>query len=108
MLNIVTVLQRTQQYFSDQGIASPRLDAELLLGHVLKLDRMALYLKFDQPINSVELNQFRELVRRRGNREPVAWLLESKGFYEHDFIVTPGVLCPRPCLLYTSPSPRDS
>ena len=54
MLNIVTVLQRTQQYFSDQGIASPRLDAELLLGHVLKLDRMALYLKFDQPINSVE------------------------------------------------------
>ena len=96
MLNIVTVLQRTQEYFSDQGIDSPRLDAELLLGHVLQMNRMTLYLKFDQPLSKPELDRFRELVRRRGTREPVAWLIENKGFYAHDFIVTPGVLCPRP------------
>jgi release factor glutamine methyltransferase len=96
MLDIITVLQRTQEYFSKQGIASPRLDAELILGHILQLSRVEIYLKFDQPLHEKELQDIRELVRRRGNREPMAYLLGTKGFYKQDFIVTPGVLCPRP------------
>ena len=96
MLDIVTILQRTQEFFAEQEIDSPRLDAELLLCHLLNMDRLELYLKFDQPLTNVELTQLRTLVRRRGNREPLAWIIGQKGFYKHDFIVTPDVLCPRP------------
>ena len=96
MLDIVTILQRTQKFFAQQEIDSPRLDAELLLCHLLNLERLELYLKFDQPLTNQELTRLRSLVRRRGNREPIAWIIGQKGFYKHDFIVTPDVLCPRP------------
>jgi release factor glutamine methyltransferase len=96
MIDIVTVLKRTQEYFRKQGIDSARIDAEILLCHCLELNRMQLYLQFDRPLTEQELERIRPLVRRRGNREPVAWIIGSKGFYEHEFIVKPNLLCPRP------------
>ena len=96
MIALVDVLKRTQGYFQERGIPSARLDAELLLAHVLGLDRVALYLQFDRPLEDSELETLRPLVRRRGAREPMAWLLGVKGFYKHDFYSPPGVLVPRP------------
>jgi release factor glutamine methyltransferase len=96
MTPLVEVLTRTTDFFRQRGIPSPRLDAELLLGHVLGLDRVKVYLNFDRPIDDPELERLRALVRRRGNREPLAWVLGHKEFYGRDFVVTPGVLVPRP------------
>ena len=96
MLPLVDVLKKTTDFFKKKGIASPRLDAELIIGHVLGLERVQLYLEFDRPLGPRELSDIRALVVRRGKREPVAWLLEKKGFWTLDLVVRPGVLVPRP------------
>ena len=96
MLPLVDVLKKTTDFFKKKGIASPRLDAELIIGHVLGLERVQLYLEFDRPLSPRELSDIRDLVVRRGKREPVAWLLEKKGFWTLDLVVRPGVLVPRP------------
>ena len=69
---IGALLQWTQQYFADKGIDSPRLDAEILLAHVLKKERIYLYAHYDEPMNGEELAAFRELVKKRGSRLSVA------------------------------------
>ncbi len=96
MRPLVEVLTSTTDYFRKAGIPSPRLDAELVLSHVLSLDRMRLYLQFDRPLTDPELDTLRGLVRRRAAREPLAWVLGEKGFHDHDFEVRPGTLVPRP------------
>jgi release factor glutamine methyltransferase len=93
---LVEVLAVTTEHFRAQGIPSPRLDAELLLAHALGLSRIKLYLEFDRPLSEEELATLRPLVRRRAAREPLAWVLGSKGFHAHDFAVGPGTLVPRP------------
>lgn len=96
MKPLVDVLLSTTAWFKERGIPSARLDAELLIGHVLGLDRVKVYLNFDRPFADDELERLRPLVRRRGQREPLAWVLGEKEFYGRDFTVTPGVLVPRP------------
>jgi release factor glutamine methyltransferase len=95
-MKLKEVLDKTTQFFKEKGIDSPRLDAELLLAHGLKLERMQLYLKFDQPLGDAELAACRELVRRRVQGEPVAYILGSKYFFGYNFIVNSAVLIPRP------------
>ncbi len=96
MLTLVEVLARTQDYLTDRGSPSARLDAELLLSHVLELDRLQLYLQHDRPLNDAELAALRGPVRRRGHREPVATIVGHKEFWSLQFQVKPGVLVPRP------------
>lgn len=96
MITLVDVLQRTTAFFEQKGIPSARLDAQLILGRALDLDRMKLYLNFDRPMSEAELEAVRAMVRRRGEREPLAWVLGQKEFYGRDFAVGPGVLVPRP------------
>lgn len=96
MKALVEVLTATTDFFRSRGIPSPRLDAELLIGHALGLNRVGVYLNFDRPIRDEELEPIRVMVRRRANREPVAWILGKKEFYGRDFIVGPGILVPRP------------
>ncbi len=96
MKALVEVLTATTDFFRSRGIPSPRLDAELLIGHALGLNRVGVYLNFDRPIRDEELEPIRAMVRRRGNREPVAWILGKKEFYGRDFVVGPGILVPRP------------
>ncbi len=93
---IKKILVWTDNYFTSHGIDSPRLAAEILLSHSLDIRRLDLYLQHDRPLNKDELASFRELVKRRINREPVAYITGSKGFWESDFKVAPGVLIPRP------------
>lgn len=96
MITLVDVLNRTTTFFQQKGIGTPRLDAQLIMAHVLKLERIALYVNFDRPMSEPELDQIRGFVRRRGEREPLAWILGVKEFYGRDFEVGLGVLVPRP------------
>jgi len=96
MSTVVDVLKKTEAFLKSRGVQSPRLDAELILGHHLGLDRVALYLQFDRPLNESELGPMREHVKRRGNREPLAWVLGTKGFWSMDLHSHTGVLVPRP------------
>ncbi|MEZ5081163.1 MAG: peptide chain release factor N(5)-glutamine methyltransferase [Thermoleophilia bacterium] len=96
MLTLGEVLRRTTTYLGERGSSSPRLDADLLLAHALGMDRMQLYLEHDRPLTPAELEGARALVGRRGNGEPVAYILGTKAFRNLNLRVTPDVLVPRP------------
>lgn len=93
---VIDLLKETQGYFEKCAVATPRLDAELLLAHCLQKDRISLYLDFEYQLTAEELARFRELVRRRGKREPVAYITGYKEFWSLRLAVTPDVLIPRP------------
>ena len=93
---IRALLTWTESYFSSHTIDSPRLTAEILLAHSLDIKRLDLYLQHDRPLEKGELTDFKALIKRRINREPVAYITGSRGFWDSDFSVTPGVLIPRP------------
>lgn len=91
------LLRWTTGYFEEHCIPSARLDAEVLLAHVLGIQRIELYVQFEKPVAESERAQFRELIRQRaGERIPVAYLTGSKEFWSQPFRVTPDVLIPRP------------
>ena len=90
------LLQWTEQFFSEKGIESPRLDAEVLLAHLLSRERIHLYVHFDEPLEAAELSEFRELVKQRARRVPVAYLTGRREFMGLSFHVGSGVLIPRP------------
>jgi release factor glutamine methyltransferase len=89
------VLNWTQKKFADKGIPSPRLEAEVLLAHVLGATRVALYTGFDKPLEEPELAGYRELIRRRLAGEPVAYLVGEQEFWSLPLAVDPRVLIPR-------------
>jgi len=87
----------TADFFKQHQVPQARLDAELLLAHVLGASRMDLYMAFDKPLGEADRARFRELVRRRAKeRVPVAYLVERREFWSLPFRVTPDVLIPRP------------
>jgi release factor glutamine methyltransferase len=90
------VLGWTTAFFDRKGIEGPRLDAELLIADALGVDRMRLYLDLDKPLASAELVGIRARVSRRGQREPVAYIVGRKGFWTLDLAVDARVLVPRP------------
>ncbi|MEW6260194.1 MAG: peptide chain release factor N(5)-glutamine methyltransferase [Thermodesulfobacteriota bacterium] len=92
---VLKILQWTTQYFASNGIDSPRLTAELLLAHVLDTTRLDLYLRHDQPLSASERAAFKALIQRRLRREPVAYILGERGFWNLDLEVSPDVLVPR-------------
>ncbi|HZB97826.1 MAG TPA: peptide chain release factor N(5)-glutamine methyltransferase [Candidatus Sulfotelmatobacter sp.] len=93
---LLDILRLSTDYLARHGSSSPRLDAELLLAQVLGLRRIDLYLQFDRPLRDEELADARELVRRRGTGEPVAYLTGRREFYGREFRVSRDVLIPRP------------
>jgi release factor glutamine methyltransferase len=90
------LLTWTTDWLGSRGSESPRLDAEVLLAHVRGCPRILLYATFDQVVDDAARSRFRELVKRRGGGEPVAYLVGSKEFFSLDFAVSPAVLVPRP------------
>ncbi|MFM7290460.1 MAG: peptide chain release factor N(5)-glutamine methyltransferase [Planctomycetia bacterium] len=90
------LLTWTTDWLAARGSDSPRLDAEVLLAHVRGCPRIALYTAFDVPVGEEERGRFRGLVKRRGEGEPVAYLVGSREFFSLSFGVTPAVLVPRP------------
>ena len=90
------LLSWTADYLKGHGSDSPRLDAEVLLAEVLACQRIQLYATFDEVPNEQQRTAFRELVRRRAEGTPVAYLVGRREFYSLPFRVTPDVLIPRP------------
>lgn len=86
----------TTGYFAQHGIPNPRLDAEVLLSHLLQKSRLQLYLDFDMPVFQEHLTPFRQLIRQRIARTPVSYLTNRKEFMSLDFYVDARVLIPRP------------
>jgi len=105
------LLQWTEQFFGQKGVEFPRLDAQILLAHVLGCDRIHIYTRFTEEVGDDLRGQFRDLVRRRVDGCPVAYLVGRKEFYNLSFEVSPGVLIPRPAtealvIVKNQPKPR--
>ncbi len=94
---LLSLLRWTTGFFQEHEIETARLDAEVLLAHVLGMKRLDLYLAFDQPVATADRASFRELVRRRAkDRTPVAYLTGVREFWSMPFRVSEDVLIPRP------------
>ncbi len=89
------LLEWTTDYLRQHGSDSPRLDAEVLLAHARQCQRIQLYTAFSEEPDETCRVAFREMVKRRAEGTPVAYLVGHKEFYSLDFIVTPDVLIPR-------------
>jgi release factor glutamine methyltransferase len=84
------------EYLRKAGIDSARLDAEVLLRHVLVIEKAEFYLGLDLALDAAAEREFQKLLLRRAGREPVAYITGHKEFWSLDFVVTPAVLIPRP------------
>jgi release factor glutamine methyltransferase len=93
---IKRLLEWTIGYFTRKQVDPPRLSAESLLAHVLGVSRIKLYTSYEQLVSERHLAEFRELVRRAGEQEPIAYLAGKAPFFNLEFIVTRDVLIPRP------------
>jgi release factor glutamine methyltransferase len=93
---LIDVLQSTTAYFTKHKIENPRLNAEHLLAHALGLTRMDLYLEFERKLSEAELTPLRELVKRRGQGEPLQHLLGTVEFCDQTFVIDRRALVPRP------------
>lgn len=93
---IGSILQWTTRFFTQKGIESPRIDAEVLLGHVLKKERIYLYVHFEEPLQPEELAAYRAVIKKRVQRVPVAYIIGKREFMGLTFKVTEDTLVPRP------------
>jgi release factor glutamine methyltransferase len=90
------IIDWTTQHLKKHGSETPRLDAEILLGHARGCPRIQLYVDYAAPLTDAQRASMRELVHRRAKAEPVAYLVGRREFFGLDFRVTPAVLIPRP------------
>jgi release factor glutamine methyltransferase len=95
-MTILEVIKRSTDFLMRKGVASPRLQVELLLAHLLRMPRMQLYLSFERVLTSAELDGLRALVQRRGQREPLQYIVASTSFCGLEIAVNREVLIPRP------------
>ena len=96
MPTVLEIIKKTTDFFAAKGIESARLNAELLIGHALGLKRMQLYLQFERALSEAELEKIRPLVRRRGQREPLQYILGEIEFHGLKLKVDRRALIPRP------------
>lgn len=90
------LLSWTKGHFESLGISEPRLEAEVLLAHALKLDRLGIYVQHDRPANQEERASFRDMIKRRAQGEPTAYITGQREFMSLPFMVDQRVLIPRP------------
>ena len=95
-MTVLETIQRSADFLEKKEVDSPRLQAELLLAHVLGMPRMKLYLNFERPLTEPETNALRDLLRRRARREPLQHILGTVNFCGLELAVDSRVLVPRP------------
>ncbi|HHV64443.1 MAG TPA: peptide chain release factor N(5)-glutamine methyltransferase [Peptococcaceae bacterium] len=95
-VRILDLLIAGAGYLEQKGVDFPRVEADLLLSHVLGVSRVDLYLMREEDISGEKLRQYAELLVKRGDREPLAYLLKTREFMGLDFYVDQRVLIPRP------------
>jgi release factor glutamine methyltransferase len=93
---VLRLLTWTTDYLKSHGSESPRLDAEVLLAQARGCERISLYTAFDEVVSDEIRGKYREMVKRRAEGVPVAYLVGKREFYSLPFRVTPDVLIPRP------------
>jgi release factor glutamine methyltransferase len=93
---IEKLLNWTTDHFTEKGLDSPRLSAELLIAHVMDLERIQVYMNFDKSPSQPQLDQLHQLVKRAVDSEPIAYLIGKTEFYSLPIKVTPDCLIPRP------------
>jgi release factor glutamine methyltransferase len=93
---IGSILRSSETWLRRRGVEQAKLDVGVLLAHALHMPRLNLYMNADRPLSAAELNRFRPLLARRGERQPVSQIIGKKGFWTLDFEVTSDVLTPRP------------
>lgn len=93
---LIRTLRKAEEYFAAKKIPSPRLEAQLLFAHFLKLRRIDLFMQADRPLVEAELELLRDAMRRKVAGQPTAYILGSRDFFGRSFTVTPAVLIPRP------------
>lgn len=93
---LLDLVQRSATWLAEKGLGNARREAEWIFAEALGLTRLDLYTRFDMPLDSGETARLRELVQRRGRREPLAYVLGSQDFHGLKLRVTPAVLVPRP------------
>src|SRR5579863_4289016 len=96
MTTIREALTQGTQQLTQAGLQYPRLEAQVLLGHVLKVERATLYTYPNRQLTPEQGQQFNALLARRTQGEPVAYITGHKEFYSLDFLVDSRVLIPRP------------
>src|SRR6059036_1859341 len=95
-MTVLEAIQRSTEFLARKGVESPRLQTELLLAHLLKLPRLQLYLNFERSLTGQEVEALREMVKRRGQREPLQFIVGSTSFCGLEITVNRHVLIPRP------------
>jgi len=95
-VTVLEAIQKSADFLTKKGVESPRLQAELLLAHLLKLPRMKLYLNFERVLTPAETDTLREFVKRRGQREPLQHITGSTSFCGLEIAVNRHALVPRP------------
>ena len=95
-MTVLEVIQKSTEFLTKKGVESPRLQTELLLAHLLKLPRMRIYLSFERVLTQAELDDFRQLIMRRGCHEPLQHIVGSTSFCGLEMTVDQRVLIPRP------------
>lgn len=90
------ILDKTTGYLKKKGIPEPRIDAEVLLAHILKIERLEIYLNLDWQLTEKDLSAYEKLIERRAAREPVAYIVGYKEFMGLKFFLNKEVLIPRP------------
>jgi release factor glutamine methyltransferase len=96
MLTVLEIIKRTTDFLATKGIESPRLNAELLVGHALGRKRMQLYLEFERPLAETDLEKIRPLIRRRAAHEPLQYITGEAEFHGLKLKVDRRALIPRP------------
>jgi release factor glutamine methyltransferase len=95
-VTVLEAIRKSTEFLAKKGVESPRLQTELLLAHLLKMPRMKLYLGFERTLAPAETDALRELVKRRGRREPLQHITGSVSFCGLEIAVNRQALVPRP------------